>query len=232
MPFIFTFISLISWLPLPVHAQNKENSSNIPTFRMSGSALLTSHYIHRGLSQTHGDPALQVHFSYNLGPQIEFGLWGSNVRYESTNEHLNLQFYGGARVDFSTNAQLEFQYRLSRYFHDDSRNGALLDIKFNVFTYYILLESQSNWEGTDTSSSHFALGYNYKFGSSLLLDLNAAYNQLTAVGFNNYFDLQAELTYTQSATLSYTLGLSLNSESSQFNGDGDPYGYAKIKTTF
>nr|HPI40743.1 hypothetical protein [Pseudobdellovibrionaceae bacterium] len=109
-PFFIFFI--FSWFPVFGWTQTKEGTSGSPTFQMSGSALLTSHFIHRGISQTHTDPALQVQFSYNLGPQIEFGLWGSNVRFYNSDEHLNLQFFGGAKVDFSPNAQFNLRYVL------------------------------------------------------------------------------------------------------------------------
>ncbi len=223
---------IFSWFLACAVAQTKEPSSESPTFKMNGNALLTSHSIHRGISQTHSDPALQVQFSYNLGPQIEFGLWGSNVRYLNSDEHLNLKFFGGAKVDFSPNAQLNLRYILSRYFHNDQRNGSELGLKLNVFSYYIQLESPSNWNGTNSSSSHFAFGYNHKLGNSFLVDINAAFNQLTVVTYNSYFDIQAEITYISSETLNYTTGLTLNSESSQFNGDGDPFIYVRIKTLF
>jgi uncharacterized protein (TIGR02001 family) len=42
---------------------------------------IASDYLHRGLSQTDGDPALQVGFDYMHRTGLFLGVWGSNVDY-------------------------------------------------------------------------------------------------------------------------------------------------------
>lgn len=226
------FFLLFTLFSLNGVCQNKEKTASSPTFKMSGSALLTSHHISHGLSQTQSDPALQVQFAYNLGPQIEFGLWGSNVRFPQSDEHLNLHFFGKAMVQFTANTQLDLDYRLSRYFHNDRRNGSILQLQFNMFEYYVLLSSNSNWEGSSSSSSHFGFGHKYNFSTLFNLETQFSYNQLSATGYNNFFDILVEANYISNDTIKYAAGLTLNSESSQFRGAGDPFLYARIKTTF
>lgn len=76
---------------------------------VTGTAALTSDYVFRGVSQTHGDPAIQAGFEAASDSGWYLGTWGSNISWLSdlsvdgarVSSSLELDAYGGFRGKFS-----------------------------------------------------------------------------------------------------------------------------------
>lgn len=217
-------------------AYAQEGSSNSgantpPTFHMTGSAELLSHYVEHGLSQTNKNPALQGSFWFNFGPQARIGLWGSNVSFENESVHLVLKPSAEVKVIFSQNADLIIGYSNNQYFSSTSRNGNTTYFNLTMFGYRVKYELISNWEGTSSSSTYMSLGKTFDVLGNWKWSNDIGYSTLKADGYQNYFDLKSMLGY-KFTQIFVQGGLTATSTTASFNGRGGYYTVLSASVTF
>lgn len=172
-------------------AAEPAKSTNSPTYQLTGEAEIQSLFVHHGLTQSKNDPALQSAFWFNFGPQFRLGLWGSNVSYDGIDTHLWFRINADINTKFSEKSSLKILYSENRYYSGNSRNGNTIGLHLGFFEYHVIYELNSNWEGTETSSSYFAFQKTYDVLGSWKWDNQLGYTQVKASGYANYFDVRS-----------------------------------------
>ena len=89
--------ALLACVALPAHA-----------VEFSGYLTLTTDYVWRGVTQSNGDPAVQVGGEVGLRSGIYAGLWGSTIDIDSG---------GGRQRDFELNYYAGISHELSRHWN-------------------------------------------------------------------------------------------------------------------
>ncbi|MEK6773745.1 MAG: TorF family putative porin [Bdellovibrionota bacterium] len=227
---LFLAISNMSKAQTPGTTDAK-NSMNSPSYKLEGNAQLTSNFVSRGLTQTNKDPGLQSAFWFNFGPQFRLGIWGSNVHYEGIDSHIWVRLNGDIKIDFSANANLVVKYSNNNYFPSNSRNGNTLGLHLDIYNVKVLYEMESNWEGTSTSSTHFAFQKTFDVFGSWKWDNQLGYSMLKVDTSQNYFDLRSFIGSSNGA-FEYKAGATWTSSPSQFNGRGDLFAIFTIGVNF
>jgi uncharacterized protein (TIGR02001 family) len=93
---------------------------------LGGSVDLTSDYIYHGLSESHGDPAVQgdVHYRSDSGAAAAenfIGLWGSTISRAATGGSYELNAYLGRTLLINTNSSATLTYVHYAYPDDHGR---------------------------------------------------------------------------------------------------------------
>jgi uncharacterized protein (TIGR02001 family) len=217
---ILTFTVLIGSVLSSLQSQAQEDKREIPSFNMTGELALLTNYVDRGLTQTNKDPALQGAVSFNFGPQFKMGLWGSNVNFQSS-EHFLLKVNAELMVPVSPTAEVDFGYNNNKYFKTDTRDGGTMYLQVKFSQFRILYQSESNWEGTGTASTHYIFGMISDLSPSWKWDNEAGYSMLTLDTYTNYFYGRTSALYKGGNSINYQISASMTSEAAQFNGRGD-----------
>jgi uncharacterized protein (TIGR02001 family) len=197
--------------------------------RLIGEVEITSNYMEKGLTQSEAGPSLHAGFGYQF-TSGRIGLWGSSVKYLNEDAQTNLRPYISFGFQFTPNSRLDFKYAADKYFKAADRDSNVITLDFDMYSYHAILEEDSNFEGTGTKSMWFGFAHEYKIGS-YGIDLRAGYSQLSVAGFNNYFDVKAELKYKWDE-LAFGLGATFNSEASQFGDAGAPAVFVRMLAVF
>jgi len=235
VPSILIFTLLVSFSLRPFSARAQENSrSDIPNFKMNGNVALLTNFVEHGLTQTDGDPSLQGAFGFNFGPQFKMGVWGSNVNYNST-EHFLLKANAELRVILSSWTDFRLGYNSNHYFKTTTRNGNTTYFVITSHGFRIRYEKETNWNGSDSSSTYYSFGKSFDLSQSWKWDLEAGYTMLKDVpNMENYFDARMSFFYkSDSNNITYQLSATGTSIPSQFsNGQGNTFVYAGASTSF
>ncbi len=169
-------------------------ASTQPTYRLTGAATLASNFVEKGLTQTKGDPGLQTDFWFNFGSQFRMGLWGANVRYESTpTTHFWLKANADVKVDFSQNAKMNILYSENKYYKDNDRSGNTVGLHFDFWGWKIIYDMESNWEGTGQKATYAGAGKDAVVWNEYIWTNHAGYTMPEAEGITSYFDIRTGL---------------------------------------
>lgn len=193
-------------------------------------AALVTNSIERGVSQTDNSLALQTGFGYQWS-QFRLGLWGSNVKYGATDESLNLRLNASYKFLISTNADLTVKYSLNRYFKSNLRDGAIIAVDLQMFTYHVTYESLENWEGSGVASIRYGFGKEWKFYWDTSLDLNVGYSDNVDTGFSNAGDVRLAWKYKY-ADIMWGLTLTGHSAGKEYGDRGNPSLFASVGVNF
>lgn len=202
-----------------------------PTYKLSGAAEVQSHFVYHGLSQTNKDPAFNGSFWFNFGPQFRLGMWGSNTNYEGTDTHLWMRLNGDIKIDFSQNSDLVIGFSQNQYYKSNSRDGTTISLNFNFFTYHVIYELESNWEGTTSAATYFAFQKVFDVFSRYKWDNRVGYTTTAATGYSAFLDLKTGLG-TQLGDIFGELSFTGTSSPSQFNGRGDYFFIFSLRANF
>ncbi|MGZ3746180.1 MAG: TorF family putative porin [Pseudobdellovibrionaceae bacterium] len=198
-----------------------EEKSDIPSFKMNGDLGLLSNFVKHGLTQTNKDPSLQGDFNFNFGPQFKMGLWGSNVNYLST-EHFLLRLNAELKVQISSTTDFKLGIFNNHYFKTNSRDGNTTYLLVTTHDYRIRYESETNWEGTQSSSTYFSFGKLTELSQAWNWDNEVGYTMVGVSTMSNYFDLRTSFVYKGGNNILYQITGTATSAPSQFsNGQGD-----------
>lgn len=217
--FFLTFIIVLLNLNT-TFAQNKDTKGD---YTIEGDTTILSHFVHHGLSQTQRDPSLQTSILIPLGPQFRIGLWGSNVSYEGSNNHIWLKVLFDLKIEFNKDVDFVIGYDINQFYKDKLRNGNTTRLSLNIFTYRIIYENESNWEGSETSSRYVGFGKAFKISNSFEWDNQLGYTMVEVETLQSYFDLKSKLSAVYNK-LDFHIALTATSNPGQFNGNGDIFG--------
>lgn len=229
MKLLFWLVAIFSW-HWSFAADQK--SSNSPTYKVSVDAKVLSHFIDRGLSISDTNPAMNVSFLYNLGPQFRLGFWGSNIsNVSSVDDNFWFKFIADVKVDFSATATMDLYIHDDHYYKTDVRNGQSLGVRWTWDPYLGELEWMNNYQGTGTSAEYLNVGrlWNYRM---LKVGGKVGYTLQSAENYQNYFDLRLLALYHFSANSVIEGGATMVSSDSQFNGRGKPAFYISVSLSY
>jgi uncharacterized protein (TIGR02001 family) len=175
-------------------AQSPGGSSTQPTYRLNGGATLASNFVERGLTQTKNDPGVQSEFWFNLGSQFRIGLWGANVRYESTpTTHFWLRLNADLKVDFSENASMNILYKENKFFKSNDRDGNVVGLRLTFWKWKIIYDKESNWQGTQSEATYFGIGHEQTVWEDWTWSNSGGYLIPNAEGIASFFDVRTGL---------------------------------------
>lgn len=228
--FLFSMISVLSVHPENAWAQSSSTGKGDAP-QLFGEVTLTTNYVDKGITQTEKDPAIQTGLGYGFGKTAKLGFWASNVRYPDESAHLNLKFFGAYKFIFNSNWDLSFRYDLSKYYKSASRNGSIVSLDFNIYTYHVMVEKNDNWEGTLSESTWYGLGKDFNISGNWVLETKLGNSMVTASGYSSYFDVRTGIDYKLSDFVAAVVA-TYASNSSQFNGRADFFYFFEIKAKF
>lgn len=176
------------------HAQTPGVTSTQPTYRLAGTAILASNFVEKGLTQTKGDPGLQTDFWFNFGSQFRMGLWGANVRYESTpTTHFWLKANADVKVDFSQNAKMNIVYSENKFFKSNHRSGNLVGLHFDFWGWKVIYDMESNWQGTGKNATYAGASTDTPIWGDYVWTNQGGYVMPKADGVTSFFDVRSGL---------------------------------------
>lgn len=214
-------------------AAEKVELSNKPTYRFSGDAQLLSHFVDRGLSITDNNPALTASFLFNFGQQFRLGFWGSNIsNVTSSDDNLWLKFIADVKIEFSTDSTFLIYLLDDHYYKNNIRNGQSLGMNFDYKSYMSQLEWLRNYQGTGVGAMYLQLGKNFPLYRKILPRVSVGYMVQNSNGYLNYFNLKGTAIYTVTSVFEMESGITAVTNSTQFEGRGDPAFYFGIKLTY
>lgn len=194
-----------------------ENAGAQPSYDVSGYARLTSNFVDRGLSMSNGGFAMNAAFLVNLGSQFKFGFWGSNIsKLGNDDDNLWIKYVAEVFVDFQTNAKFLFYVHDDHYYKTQSRNGIRYGFKLDYGRFTGLLEWQSNFEGTGSSSYYSQLKFNKKYTDKTGVEVGAGYTMEYSRRYSNYIDVSGTGYYLAFPNGRLEAGLTMPSNTSQF----------------
>lgn len=221
--FIVCFISSVAFAQAPppagaadINAEGK--APGAPTFKLSGGAELMTNYVHRGLTETDKDPALQASFWFNFGPQFRMGLWGTNVGYEGSDTRFLLKMNADVKVNFSETSHMIIMASKNNYFKPEDRNGWTYGLHFGFSKYKVLIENETNWHGTNSQLVYYALGYEHEINEKWIWPTEIGYSQMRDDHYSNYFDFRTGIHYKSSVNIRYKLDFTGATNAGQFDG--------------
>lgn len=201
-----------------LQAQQRTDSKAAPN-KPYGEAAIVTNYVEHGVTQSEKNFALQAGFGYQMGPQARLGVWGSNVKFPTDSANLNLRPYADVKIDFTSNTSMVLGYQVNRFFPSDAYNGTIVSIDFAPFSYHVLIEVNSNWEGSGTSATWFAFRKEYLWTRGFVFTPTLGYTQASGT-YAPFFNTRLAVGYKLADVL-YEFVHSYNSSSSQFSGRGD-----------
>ncbi len=205
-----------------------EKPSTVPTYQVSVDAKLYSHYIERGLSMSDTNPAMNVAFLYNFGPQFRMGFWGSNIsNVSSTDDNFWFKFLADVRVDFTPTSGMLLYINDDHYYKSSIRNGQILGVKINYLDYLGEIEWMNNYQGTHVNSEYLNIGKMYPY-KVFKVGGKVGYTLTNSEGYSSYIDLKAIGTYALGTNSIAEAGITMISSESQFGGRGKPAIYLAI----
>lgn len=203
----------------------KESTGAKPSYDVSGYARLTSNFIDRGLSMSNGGFAMNASFLVNLGSQLKFGFWGSNIsKLGNDDDNLWIKYMAEVYVDFQTNSKFVFYVHDDHYYKTQSLNGIRYGFKLDYGRFTGLLEWQNNYEGTGSSAYYTRVKFNKKYTEKTGLELGAGYTMEYSQRYSNYIDLSGTAYYNAFPNGKLEAGLTLPTNTSQF-GNRSRLGY-------
>lgn len=220
---LLTLVFFVFGAFYPIHSTFAQNKDSRSDYQTEGTTSILSHYVHHGLSQTNLDPSLQTSIFVPIGPQFRIGLWGSNVSYEGSDNHMLIRIPADLKLEFNKDVSLTIGYALNQYFKNRRRNGDTTRLNLNVFEYIVVHELESNWEGTETKSKYFAFNKTFRIYGDYNWENQLGYTILSVENLQNYFDIMSSIS-GRSNKLEYKFALTATSAPSQFTGKGDVFG--------
>ena len=109
MRLLFSSLALAVASLLPTAALAQDASGAEPTWEIGGSIAGTTDYVWRGVSQTQGNPALQIDLNATHASGFYAGVWASNVDFGDPDDGIDLEFdpYIGWSGAVAGNAELD-----------------------------------------------------------------------------------------------------------------------------
>lgn len=202
-----------------------------PTYKLSGDAELTSHFVYQGISQTNKNPGLLGSFWFNFGPQFRLGVWAANTNYEGSSSHLWLKLNSDIKINFSTDVDLVLTYSQNQFYSPETRNGNTIQFNLNLMSYHVIYQIQSNWEGTQSGATSFAFQKSMKIFTSWDWDNRLGYTQVKSSDHSSYFDLKTGLG-TPIKDIFFEGSLTGTSNTRQLDGRGAYFIALNIRASF
>lgn len=218
-------------LPAFAWAQDKSKGSK-PTYLISGEAQILSHFIDKGISYSDGNPAMNASFLFNLGPQARLGFWGSNIsNVNASDDNFWFKILGEISVDFGPSTSTKLFFSDNRFYKSNQRNGQIVGAHVFYKNYTFGFEWMSNLDASQGNAEYFLFGRLFNFKKSMKYGGYAGYTSSHG-DINSYFDLRGVGQYIITDSSLAEIGITYNSNGSQFGKRGDPAYYIGVKLSY
>jgi uncharacterized protein (TIGR02001 family) len=161
----------------------------------AGFFSLTSNFTHRGVTQTHGDPASQASLWLHLGPSLNIGVWGSNTFFAGEVQHFVTKPFLDVNLLLTPNLLLFVKYSNVKYYRDNSRDGNTVELHLSMNNFTFGIERDSNWYGSQEKSEHFTLAYFWNFAQNFGWYNEFGYDHPYSSSYMQYYHLVSTLEY-------------------------------------
>lgn len=200
--------------------ETKSTSAEAPKDGFFSETTIATDFAEHGLTQTQNDPNFRGSLGYRVA-NFEGGIWGSNVRYPTDAEHLELKFFIGFNAVFSPDFKLTISLDSTRFYKSDDRNFGETDLGLDLYGYRLHFKQNTNFEGTKEASTHVTLGKDFDIPWSLKLNCDVEYNVPKDTVYKKYFSAVLGVSYPiQNVTPS--IKAIYNSDQKQFDQRGKP----------
>ncbi len=211
----------------------EKDKGNKPTYMFSGDAQLLSHFIDRGLSISDGNPALNASFLFNMGQQFRVGFWGSNIsNITSSDDNLWLKIIADVHIQLVNESILKIYFNDDHFYKSDLRNGQSVGVNYDILSYMSQLEWMSNFQGSRSDALYLRAGKMFSLRKDILAGGLAGITLQKSKAYYDYLDLKVFSTYKVTDYFELEAGITLATNSPQFNYRGNPYIYCGIKLSY
>lgn len=226
------FVLLVAIIYYQTSFAAGEKSTSTPTYQVSVDAKVMSHFIERGLSMSDGNPAMNVSFLYNLGPQFRLGFWGSNIsNVSSADDNFWFKFVADIHVDFSQTSMMALYIHDDHYYKSDIRNGQSIGVRWTYDPYLGEVEWMNNFQGTHSTAEYINVGRLWPY-KMVKVGGKLGYMMQSSPTYQNYFDLKLLTQYNVSTNSILEGGITTLSNSSQFGDRGKTAFYISISLSY
>jgi uncharacterized protein (TIGR02001 family) len=210
--------------------EEQKAPAEIPKGKLFGHISIVSNYLDAGLTQTENNPAIQSTVGFKWGA-FKAGVWGSSVKYENSQDLIQLAGFGNYHFVVTQNFDLAIQISEVRYFNGGFRNGQVKTIDINMFKYHVVYRSTQNWEGTTYDQLHFGGYREWNIKDSYFWKFDFGYNSTDAPEVASYFDTKTSLFHRKDG-FTAEIALSLTSYRWGSNPRSGPYILLGMHATF
>jgi uncharacterized protein (TIGR02001 family) len=231
MKFISVYILILS-LSATSFAQDKSKSA-IATYAISGEAQLLSQYMVKGLAYSDGNPAMNASFLASFGSQVKLGVWGSNIsNLSAVDDNFWFKFVGNIKIELTDKLLADLYVYDNHFYKSNQRNGLVAGTHFTYNFYEFVFEWIGNFEGTKTSAEYFNFGKLFNYKQNFKLGGYAGFTNSHSDSLNSYLDVRAVAQYIFNSASNAEIGLTYNTNGTQFGKRGDTAFYLGVKLAY
>lgn len=213
--------------------KTNDSAGSVASYELSGQAQLLSHFIVRGLSYSDNNPAMNASFLANLGSQVKFGFWGSNISNLSfADDNFWFKIFTEVKMDLGNKLYADFFLDDNNFYKSNNRNGQNIGLKFYRNLYEFGAMWMSNLEGTRSNSEYLWVGtlIDYKKGFQYGVYSGITFSHTSSI--HNYMDFKIIGQYIVNANAGAEAGVTFNSIANQFGVRDDPAVYIAIRLAY
>ncbi len=226
--------TILILLSVNVYAQGTtdKNVGTLPTYRISGEAVLLTQFVDRGLALSDRNPAMNASFLFNLGSQFRLGFWGSNIsNLSAVDDNFWFKILAEVRISFNDKASTFIYYNDDHFYKSDIRNGQRMGLFFNYNLTVLQLEWQANYEGSHTAAQYASLEKAFVFKKDFKVGARVGYTWQTTTWIENNFDGKIFVNYQISSNAKIELA-GTGVSNTQFGARGEPAVFGSLGLTY
>ncbi len=228
---IRSFLNILVFLfsvNLCAQSSTDKNVGTLPTYRVSGDAVLLSQFIDRGLALSDRNPALNASFLFNLGSQFRLGFWGSNIsNVSASDDNFWFRILAEIRITFNDKAFARVYINDDRFYKSDIRNGQRTGVFFDYELTTLQIEWQGNYEGTQTAAQYVNFGKAFAFKKDFKAGAKLGYVWQKTTWIDDYLDAKIYVNYQLTSNATFEVG-GTGLSSNQFGSRGELAAYLAL----
>ncbi len=213
-------------------AEDKPKNT-IANYAISGEAQLLSQYMVKGLAYSDRNPAMNASFLASFGSQVKLGIWGSNVsNLSAVDDNFWFKFVGDIKIELTDKFLANLYVYDNHFYKSNQRNGLVAGTHFSYNFYEFVFEWLGNFEGTKTSAEYFNFGKLFDYKQNFKLGGYAGFTNSHSDSLSSYLDLKAVAQFIINSASNAEIGVTYNTNSSQFGKRGDTAFYLGVKLAY
>jgi len=191
-------------------------SAGTEVTKLYGDASLMTDLMEYGMTQTEHSMAIKAGFGYQWS-QFRLGVSGYNVKFPKSEDSINVRLQASYKFLISANTDLNVGYILNNYSKEGSRNGNIISVDLQMFTYHVKYSSQENFEASGATNVRYGFGKEWAFLWGTTLEAGLGYNDVVDSGFSNFFDAEGHWRIRWQE-ITWAMSLGTNSKAAEYPG--------------
>jgi uncharacterized protein (TIGR02001 family) len=161
---------------------------------IGGSLSATTNYVYRGLSQTHGDAAIQADLHYQTRSRTVIGIWGSTVDNGGPRRaSVEVDLYAGREWNLTRDWDARLGYTHYAYPGDDAELRYDYDEVAGTLTYRSRFSATVAWSPNISRYGNGIAARSESAASFECVAMHPLSNRVAVVAGVGYYDLPAKL---------------------------------------